>query len=227
LGIHSKDAGTGLSIAKNRCSTVLIMVTSADQSCYFYQFQEPAMPHREMTHYAVSVVGADRPGIVAGVTEALYKLGCNIADSSCAMLAGEFAMILIVSHRKPFTKTLLLEELKPVCERLAMTLSVRHLPYGEEQRVEAGGEICQITVYGADQPGIVYRVTNALAAHQINIMDLQTKLAGSDDAPVYVMLLEAALPDGLTPEKVEQLLNGLKQELQVEIGVRIVTPVEL
>ncbi len=185
------------------------------------------MPHREMTHYAVSVVGADRPGIVAGVTEALYKLGCNIADSSCAMLAGEFAMILIVSHRKPFTKTLLLEELKPVCERLAMTLSVRSLPYGEEQRVESSGEICQITVYGADQPGIVYRVTSALAAHQINIMDLQTKLAGSDEAPVYVMLLEAALPDGLTPEKVEQLLNGLKQELQVEIGVRIVTPVEL
>ncbi len=74
------------------------------------------MPHRELTHYAVSVVGADRPGIVAGVTEALYKLGCNIADSSCAMLAGEFAMILIVSHRKPFTKANWVEELKPVCD---------------------------------------------------------------------------------------------------------------
>ncbi len=185
------------------------------------------MPHRELTHYAVSVVGADRSGIVAGITEALYKLGCNIADSSCAMLAGEFAMILIVSHRKPFTKVQLLEELNPVCERLAMTLSVRHLPLGEEQRTETTGEICQITVYGADHPGIVSRVTSALATRQINIIDLQTKLAGTEDEPVYIMLLEVALPDDLPPEEVEQLLDSLKQELQVEIGVRIVTPVEL
>lgn len=185
------------------------------------------MPHRELAYYAVSVVGADRPGIVAGVTEALYKLGCNIADSSCAMLAGEFAMILIISHRKPFTKSSLLEELKPVCEKLSMTLSVRHLPQGEQDRKDTPGEICQITVYGADQPGIVYRVTSALAVQQINIMDLQTKLAGSENAPVYIMLLEAVLPDGITSEAVENLLNSLKEELQVEIGVRIITPVEL
>lgn len=185
------------------------------------------MPHRDLTHYAVSVVGADRPGIVAGITEALYRLGCNIADSSCALLAGEFAMILIVSHRKPFTKTLLHDELKPVCERLSMTLSIRHLPHGEEDRKEPTGEICQITVYGADQPGIVYRVTSALAARQINIMDLQTKLVGSDESPVYVMLLEAALPEDVAPDDVAGLLEGLKEELKVEIGVRIVTPVEL
>jgi len=185
------------------------------------------MSHRELTYYAVSVVGADRPGIVAGVTEAFYRLGCNIADSSCAMLAGEFAMIVIISHRKPFTKIQLLEELKPVCERLSMTLSVRHLPQGEQDRKDTPGEICQITVYGADQPGIVYRVTSLLAARQINIMDLQTKLAGSDEAPVYIMLLEVVLPEGVTSETVEQLLNSLKQELQVEISVRIVTPVEL
>lgn len=185
------------------------------------------MPNQPIAHFAVSVVGADRPGIVAGVTEVLYRLGCNIADSSCAMLAGEFAMILIVSHPKPFTKTHLLEEMKPVCERLGMTLSVRHLSISEERRTETPGEICQITVYGADQPGIVYRVTSLLAARQVNIMDLQTKLAGSDEEPVYIMLLEASLPDELSPEEMEQLLSGLKEELQVEIGVRIVTPVEL
>jgi len=185
------------------------------------------MPHRELTHYAVSVVGADRPGIVAGVTEALYKLGCNIADSNCAMLAGEFAMILIVSGRKPFSKAHLIEELKPVCERLSLTLSVRHLTEREEQRSASSGEICQITVYGADQPGIVYRVASTLADRRINIMDLQTKLAGTDDEPIYIMLLEASLPDGVSPEAVEEMLKGLKDELQVEIGVRVVTPVEL
>ncbi len=185
------------------------------------------MPYRELTHYAVSVVGADRPGIVAGVTGALYRLGCNIADSSCAMLAGEFAMIMIVSHRKPFNKALLMEELKPACENLNLTLSVRHLTYREEKRQDDAGEICQITVYGADQPGIVYKVTENLAVRQINIMDLQTRLAGTEDNPVYVMQLEVVLPDGISSDDVVNLLKGLKDELKVEIGVRIVTPVEL
>ena len=181
----------------------------------------------ETANFAVSVVGKDRPGIVAGIAEVLFRLGCNIADSSCTMLAGEFAMILIVSHHKPFSKSRLTDELKTACDILGMSFSVRTLHGDEATRHEAGGEICLISVYGADQPGIVYRVTRELAERQVNITDLTTKLIGTDEEPVYVMMLEAALPDGKTPEELEQLLEKLKKELNVEIGVRVVTPVSL
>lgn len=179
----------------------------------------------EILHYAVSVVGKDRSGIVAGISEVLFRLGCNLADSSCTMLAGEFAMILIVSHPRPFSKTRLHDELKPVCDEMGMSLAVRTLHADEVTRQETHGEICVISVYGADQPGIVYRVTRELAGSGINIMDLNTKLIGSYEEPVYVLMLEVALPDGLTAETVEQMLANLKNELNVEIGVRIVTPV--
>jgi glycine cleavage system transcriptional repressor len=179
----------------------------------------------EILHYAVSVVGKDRPGIVAGITEGLFHLGCNIADSSCTMLAGEFAMILIVSLKSPFSKTRLIDELKPICTRMGMTLGVRSLHEDEIVRQEMDGEICMISVYGADQPGIVYRVTRELAGCNVNITDLNTKLIGTQEEPVYVMMLEVALPQGQSAEGVEQLLANLKNELKVEIGVRVVTPV--
>ncbi|MDD5284724.1 MAG: amino acid-binding protein [Desulfuromonadaceae bacterium] len=179
----------------------------------------------EILHYAVSVVGKDRPGIVAGIAEVLFRLGCNLADTSCTMLAGEFAMILIVSHPRPFSKSRLLDELKPVCDGMGMSLAMRTLHADEITRQETDDEICIISVYGADQPGIVYRVTRELAGRGVNIMDLNTKLIGSDEEPVYVMMLEAALPDGETPEGLEKLLENLKKELNVEIGVRVVTPV--
>ena len=179
----------------------------------------------EVLHYAVSVVGKDRPGIVAGITEGLFRLGCNLADSSCTMLAGEFATILIVSHQRPFSKSRLFDELKPVCDSMGMSLSVRTLHADEITRQETNGEICIISVYGADQPGIVYRVTRELAGRSINIMDLNTRLIGTPSEPVYVLMLEVALPDGETPEGVEKLLDNLKNELSVEIGVRVVTPV--
>lgn len=181
----------------------------------------------EIAHYAVSVVGKDRTGIVAGISEVLFRLGCNIADSSCTMLAGEFAMILIVSHPRPFSKTKLHDDLKPVCDSLGMSLAVRTLHADEISRQETDAEICLISVYGADQPGIVYRVTRELAAIGINIMDLNTKLIGTPEEPVYVMMLDAAIPEGQTPEGVEALLADLKKELNVEIGVRLVTPVSL
>jgi len=179
----------------------------------------------EILHYAVSVVGKDRPGIVAGISGVLFRLGCNLADSSCTMLAGEFAMILIVSHPRPFSKSRLFDDLKPVCDDMGMSLAVRTLHTDEVARQESDGELCIISVYGADQPGIVYRVTRELAGRGINIMDLNTKLIGTAKEPVYVMMLEVALPESVTAEAVEEMLADLKNELSVEIGVRIVTPV--
>lgn len=179
----------------------------------------------EVLHYAVSVVGKDRPGIVAGITEGLFRLGCNLADSSCTMLAGEFAMILIVSHQRPFSKSRLFDELKPACDSMGMSLAVRTLHADEITRQETDGEICIISVYGADQPGIVYRVTRELAGRNINIMDLNTRLIGTTEEPVYVLMLEVALPEDETAQGVEKLLENLKNELNVEIGVRVVTPV--
>lgn len=187
------------------------------------------MTHRKhgCGHYAISVIGKDRPGIVAGIAEVLFRLGCNIADSSCTMLAGEFAMILIVSHPTPFSKTHLHDELKPACDTLGMSLAVRILEADEIIRQESDAEICLISVYGADQPGIVYHVTRELAQRDINIMDLTTKLIGTAQDPVYVMMLEAAVPDGQSPQELELLLGNLKKELNVEISVRNVTPVSL
>jgi glycine cleavage system transcriptional repressor len=187
--------------------------------------EESMTQQPETLHYAVSVVGKDRTGIVAGIAEVLFRLGCNIADSSCTMLAGEFAMILIVSHPRPFSKSRLHDELKPACEALGMSLAVRTLHADEITRQETEGEICMISVYGADRPGIVFRVTSELAAQGVNIMDLNTKLIGTAEEPVYVMMLEAAIPGDQTPEGLEDLLGDLKKELNVEIGVRIVTPV--
>ncbi len=178
-------------------------------------------------HFAVTIIGKDRPGIVAGAAEVLYQLGCNIEDSSCTMLGGEFAMILIVSHEKPFSKTRLLDDFKGFGEAMQLSVFVRTLAQGEIHYQAPSGEICMVSVYGSDQPGIVYRVTKELAERQINISDMNTKLIGTPEQPVYVLMLEAVLPEGIEVEDVSCLLENLKKELKVEIGVRSVTPVSL
>jgi glycine cleavage system transcriptional repressor len=179
-----------------------------------------------MSHFALTIIGRDRPGIVAQVTDILYRLGCNIADSSSTILGGQFAMILIISHpdfkgREDFGDVFL-----PL-EESNLSVFLRTLKPGGEKRSDLPGEICMISVYGSDKPGIVFRVTRELGARGVNITDLNTKLVGSEQRPVYVMMLEAVLPEGLSIETLGNEMKGLQEELQVDISVRSITPVEL
>jgi glycine cleavage system transcriptional repressor len=178
-------------------------------------------------HFAVTIISKDRPGIVADTTEILFRLGCNIEDSSCTMLGGDFAMILIVTHEKPFTKSRLSDEFRVLQERTGLVVHLRTLHEDEIYPVKNEGELCLISVYGSDQPGIVYRVTRALADLKVNITDLNTRLTGTKDAPVYILMLEAILPQNLSIEDTSELLEPLRRELAVEIGVRAITPVSL
>lgn len=179
-----------------------------------------------MSYFALTIIGRDRTGIVSQVTEILYELGCNIADSSSSILGGQFAMILIISHPEYTDKESFREAFSPL-EESGLSVFLRTLKPGGEKRPHMEGELCMISVYGSDKPGIVYRVAKELGDRQVNIIDLNTKLVGSEDHPIYVMMLEAGLPDELTEEDLNNILQNLKDELQVDITVRSITPVEL
>jgi glycine cleavage system transcriptional repressor len=179
-----------------------------------------------MFHYALTVIGRDRPGIIAQVAEILYRLGCNIADSSCTLLGGQYAMIMIVSHPTIAAKEEMAAHFAPL-EQVKLAAFVRKIDEETLRCVGIGGEICMISVYGADRPGIVYSVTKELAARKVNITDLNSKLVGSEERPVYVMMLETVLPDEVSEEEIKQVMTQLAIEMKVDISVRSITPVEL
>jgi len=179
-----------------------------------------------MNHFALTIVGRDRPGIVSQVTEILFKQGCNLADSSCSILGGQFAMILILGHPEFIDRESFGNAFKPL-EDADLTVALRVLKPGGEVRSHIEGELCMISVYGSDKPGIVYRVANVLGEKKVNITDLNTKLVGTEDSPVYVMVIEATLPEGVEEEDIDNWLSQIRDELQVDITVRTIPTVEL
>jgi len=179
-----------------------------------------------MHHFALTIVGRDRPGIVAQATEILFNLGCNIADSSCSILGGQFAMILIISHPEFTSRDSFGDAFQPL-EEADLTVALRVLKPGGEIHPYFEGDICMISVYGADRPGIVYRVAKVLGDQRVNITDLNTKLVGSEQSPVYVMIIEAVLPAGVSEQQVDAWMVPLREQLQVDISVRTIPQVEL
>ena len=118
-----------------------------------------------MRSFVLTATGRDRPGIVAAVTRVLLDLGVNLEDAEMAILRGHFAIVLILSARDELGEAQLREELQAVGRELpleAVTLSaVEQLAGGSPEPTHA------ISVYGADHPGIVHGVAEALASARV------------------------------------------------------------
>ena len=54
-----------------------------------------------MNELAITVVGHDRPGIIAEVSGVLAGLRLNLTDSTMTLLRGHFAMTLVCAPRSP------------------------------------------------------------------------------------------------------------------------------
>lgn len=75
----------------------------------------------------VTVVGADRPGIVAVISSTLAEANANIVDISMTVLRGFFSMIMVVDISKA-TRELdeLRKELEGKGEEVGVRVMVQH-----------------------------------------------------------------------------------------------------
>jgi glycine cleavage system transcriptional repressor len=161
--------------------------------------------------YMLTLVGKDRPGIVAKVSTALYEAGCHLGEASMMRLGGNFSIMLMVNYNAE------LPELEEKINAVAKALQLRiHLDPIEGKLHDHRAPDVRITVHGADRPGIVAQVTTALAAAGLDILDLESDVAGTADKPVYIMQIEGHAAQGIEP--LQQVLDGLGDDIEVHLA---------
>ena len=166
-----------------------------------------------MTSHAITVLGHDRPGIIAATTARLADLGLNLEDSSMTRLRGHFAMTLVCAGDVAATDI----------ERFALaglttdgtlTVTVREVP--EEDPAPSSGTPYLLTVHGGDRPGIVSSVVAEVAEVGGNITDLTTRLAGD----LYVLVAEIDLPADTDVPALEGAITAVATALGVGATLR-------
>ena len=170
-----------------------------------------------MPELAITAIGRDRPGIVAAISGALLDLDGNIEDSQMSILGGHFAVMLLVRVPDGTDGA----EVAKALEAVSSELELEAVTVNEIADGAGAGERAThvVSVYGADRRGIVHAVSSALAELGVNVTDLETRLAGGADAPVYVMIVEVALGDA-TPAQVDAELAKAGGEAGVEVSIR-------
>ncbi len=175
--------------------------------------------------YLLSVFGKDQPGIISAVTGILFQKGGNLEDISMTILAGEFAMMLLVSFRKTASPKIARELGQWMKSRRLIyfwkPVKAADLIHGDRQPANTTRYL--ISAAGRDRTGIVHQVSRFMAQKKLNITDLNSKLIGRGKTAVYAMLLEADVPRRMKVSQLETGLGKLGRKLKLEIRIR---PVE-
>ncbi len=168
----------------------------------------------------LTVLGRERPGIVAAITRVLLDNDCDIRDSTMTLLTGEFAMLLIVELPAEMTGRALERELFEAQQRFDLTVTTKKLTPEEAYTPRPNPSMCwSITIYGGDQQGIVHHVAALLARKGISILDLKTRVISSVEGSGLVTIRVLA-PPGTDRETLKRQLRDISARFGIELSVR-------
>jgi glycine cleavage system transcriptional repressor len=155
--------------------------------------------------YMLTLVGKDRPGLVAHVTHALYEGGCHLGETSMMRLGTSFTIMMMVQHDGNVNS--LQKMLSTEADSLGLHLHIDHIEGGLHQHHEPD---VRISIYGADRPGIVAHATGALTEAGLDILDLTSDVGGTEDAPIYILHIEGRANEGIPA--LQSALDIVKQD---------------
>lgn len=165
-----------------------------------------------MIQLVITVVGADRPGIVESLAAVVADHEGNWLSSSMSNLAGQFAGIIEVA---------VTEE-----QREALSGAIGNLDGLHVHSVVGGAPtevgdkpLAELEVVGVDHPGIVRRVTEVLKGSGVNLLQFAswTEPAPNSGDELFRAVAEFEMPGSLELEGLKESLETLAEDLAVDI----------
>lgn len=168
-----------------------------------------------MESLVVTVIGKDRPGLVESVSAVVEEHGGSWVESRMSRLAGEFAGILRVSVPAANADVLsgALEGLEASGLRVVVERGFEDTP--EE------GHLILLELIGSDRPGIVHAISEALAARNVNVDELNTECDGAPWSGDTLFKATARLraPQDLDLDHLRESLEAIAGDLMVDISL--------
>jgi glycine cleavage system regulatory protein len=165
------------------------------------------------TSLIVTLLGADRPGLVSAVAARVAAAGGNWMESRMAQLSGQFAG-LIRLEVSPEAAGGLEAELRALeAEGLHVTIG-----RGREAPMPALHEV-QLDLVGHDRPGIVQDISAVLARHGVTINELETgcEHASMSGETLFRARAKLGVPVEMDLQVLQEALEALANELMVDL----------
>lgn len=164
----------------------------------------------------ITILGEDKPGLVRSISEVLETHTGSWSKSRMTHLAGKFAGILQVSVSKDK-----LEVLTTTLSNLQTDKLKIQIEKTQEIQQKTPTKTLNIDILCQDRIGIINDVTEVLTQLNVNIEELEstTKEASMSGGLLFCAKLTLGLPDGVTPETIEDALEKMSDQLMIDIDV--------
>ncbi len=153
--------------------------------------------------FMLTVVGEDRPDVLAGLSSALYQIGVNLGEASMARLGGYLSIMLMAETET--NEVTLQRQIESFAPKMQLHVHINRVAGPLQQNVEPN---VQIAVQGANRPGIVAQVAAALTSAGLSVLDLDSNVGGTADKPIYTMVIDSYAPGGVLA--VERALETIR-----------------
>jgi len=138
----------------------------------------------QQAKYLISIIGLDTVGVVSAVTNFLFEVGANLADSSFAVLGEGFEFSCVAEFDASISLEDVCAGLKAVDLLEDANVSVTRFPF-ELLRGETGKITHFVEITGGDRPGLVARISEVLVEYGANIVRMSSRRAVSADGFDY------------------------------------------
>jgi glycine cleavage system transcriptional repressor len=173
-----------------------------------------------MQKLVLSVLGKDRPGIVAEIASVLCSLDCNIEDCSQTILQTEFAGIFILSNRKNRPLDVIENNLVRKLAAGGLTIEVKPMAENGGASGEKTSAPFVVTTFGPDQIGMIAAITGALADLAINILNFKAILRKDVEPEQLMTILEVDIPVCVAQSELKNRLLEVSHQYSLEFTVQ-------
>lgn len=159
--------------------------------------------------YIISLMAANRVGILSAVTQALDDLGANLLEVSQTVMQKYFTIILAADFPDERDPNVIVDHIRDACSQYGVQVNLK-IPDEEVLQNDSGIQTDHyfLTVTGYDQKGIIRKISSKLSREGIDITDLYA--LRNDEEKAFHLIMELSIP-------VEVEKQALKKELE-EIG---------
>jgi glycine cleavage system regulatory protein len=167
-----------------------------------------------MPDVILTLLGADRPGLVESVADTVARLGGNWLESRMARLGGKFAGIL--RAQVPADRLAQLDEAMRGLARDDLKIVVETDTAGAPPLAE---RVLELELVGLDRPGIVRDISGVLVTHGANVEEITTDCSSApmSGEMLFRARIRATLPKARDLGRLRADLERFATDLMVEL----------
>jgi glycine cleavage system regulatory protein len=168
------------------------------------------------TSYIITFIGDDRPGLVEQLSSVIEDNSGNWHESQLSQLGGKFAGLVLIT---------LPEGSAPALETAlkalsASGISVRVTPCSDAVSIPLARKVT-LSILGPDRSGIVREISQALANHQVNVVEMDSRVSSAPMSAemLFQARIDAQIPKDTNLDELSDTLDEIANQMTLDISL--------